>query len=99
LREATAAIRRGDRRYLAACRFECIPIGISPDTVCLLGHCVSAPPSDIRAIEGANVPAMNADVIRFDSIAAQYGARYNRWIHEYRMRFGSRLPTKAILNL
>ena len=85
-REAMAAIRRGDLRYLAVCRLTCVPIGIPPDTVCLLQRCVSAAPAEVRAIEETNLPLMNADVIRLDSIAARYGARYNRWIHEYRRR-------------
>lgn len=86
LREATAAIRRGDLRYLAVCRLACVPIGIPPDTVCLLERCVNAAPTEVNAIAGTDVPAMNADVIRFDSVAARFGARYNRRILEYRKR-------------
>lgn len=83
-REAAAAIRRGDLRYLAVCHVQCVPIGIPADTVCLLQGCANA--ADLRTIKGTETPFMNADVARLDSIAAEYGARYNQLIREYRKR-------------
>jgi hypothetical protein len=54
--------------------------------VCLLDRCPSAAPGAVRTIEGTDIPVMNADVARLDSVAARYGQRYNRWIQEYRKR-------------
>ncbi|HTE46093.1 MAG TPA: hypothetical protein VK636_12655 [Gemmatimonadaceae bacterium] len=87
--EASIAILAGDVRYLAVCRLACVPIGIPGDTVCLIQGCVNPDPADVRPLSGSNVPPMNGDVARFDSVAAKFGASYNSVIREYRKRRGA----------
>ncbi|MEP6621215.1 MAG: hypothetical protein ABJE47_17955 [bacterium] len=83
-REALAAAQRGDLRYIATCREECVPIGITRDSVCLLRGCGTMSRADVRTISGADAPEMNADVARLHRVVVEYGTRYNRSMLTYR---------------
>ena len=91
VREARAAIARGDLRYLAVCRIECTAIGIHPDSICLLGQCESERRSAVLTIEGTEGFESMPDVLRLDSIVTAYGIRYNAEVHAYRQRIAPRV--------
>lgn len=78
------------RRYASGDFFprrpDCVAIGVPKDSVCLLQTCPEFHAGYIRRVDGAEVPPMNADVVRFDSILARYGARYNAEILRHRLR-------------
>ena len=81
-REARIAIARGDLRFLAVCGYACIPAGVSRD---------SLPPSDSLAIREDSVhkipgtsDALGPGVMRLNSAAGTYAARYNRLILVHR---------------
>jgi hypothetical protein len=80
------AARHGDLRYMAVCWKTCAPIGIAADTLCLIDGCTSMRRADVNPIAGMEVPVMNADVARLDSVGSAYGTRYNQVIREYRTR-------------
>ena len=84
--QARIAARHDDLRYLAVCWKTCTPIGIAADTLCLLDGCTTARRADVNPIVGMEVPVMNADVARLDSVGSTYGTRYNKVIREYRKR-------------
>ncbi|MDB4875295.1 MAG: hypothetical protein JWM41_1741 [Gemmatimonadetes bacterium] len=92
VKEAREAAGRGDFRYLAVCGTACVPIGLAADTVCLLQGCASVRPEETHPIAGMEMPVMNADVARLDSVAGRYGARYNHVIREYRNKRLARRP-------
>jgi hypothetical protein len=83
--EALAAIQRGDLRYLAACLFECKPIGVPQDSLCPLAGCATSR-ADVHQISGIAEGAFNADAERLIRVAAEFGLKYNAVIHEYRLR-------------
>lgn len=83
VREARAALARGDERYLAACGRECIAIGLDADTVCLAANCALAA-KEAHAVPGAEQPAVNEVARQFLSVAKAYGARYNEIVHAVR---------------
>jgi len=83
--EALSAIRRGDLRYLAACLFECKPIGVPPDSLCPLAGCTTSR-ADVHQISGIAEGGFNADAERLIRVATEFGLKYNAVIHEYRTR-------------
>jgi hypothetical protein len=93
IREARAAVRAGDLRYLAVCRTSCAPIGTTGDSVCLLQGCANERRADVHAIPGLDAPVMNADVARLDTVATAYGTRYNQIIHDARRH---RKPSRPV---
>jgi hypothetical protein len=86
VREARAAIARGEIHFLAVCGYACMPAGVPLDSIRSSNDSLALQADSLRAIPGTSDAVFNDDVARLNEVAAEYVKRYNRVIWEYRAK-------------